>query len=137
MSIVEKKNNALATLETSPKIIPLNFLKTQNQAYKSLINVAKELSEIKEKNINLALKLNDVNKKYQQEKTEHRNTKRNLTRYHEENKELVFNLHCPYLNGTIDILQCNDSCNKGYCTPSYQCATRQKEIIIRYKLVIK
>ena len=136
MAIVEKNKFELATEDLKPKSIIIKALQIQNNAYKSMLNILKQLEEVKQHNIKLALNLKEYKNKYEQEAVEHKATMKLMHQYYKADKELNFNLYCPFLKKDINLLHCNDSCMFGYCGNGIKCPNRVNAIVNHYIISI-
>ena len=136
MAITTRKKNQLANKDQLPKSIFLEILETRKEAYQSLLNVARELKEVKEHNIKLALRYKELNDKYRQLKKENFNINKTISDYYKAERDLNISLRCPLLNDKeIKLTDCIQSINYNYCK-YYECIEKRDRISQHFRIKI-
>ena len=133
--VIKKHKNELANLDLSPKPISLNQTKERNKEIDKLKDKILPLQDVNDKNIQLALKLKELKQKYDEEKNQHKTTKRMMMQYYHIDRNLNIPLiYCNNLKKEIDLSTCQESCMHGYCVNGYECSTRINNILNHYKI---
>lgn len=132
-AIITSKKGVLST-EIRPSTIinapidiveKLELCKDLLEEYK---NLKKELEEINEKNIKLALSRKELQTKYNQILIEYQTQIKMALKYFNELKELTFNFYCSELKKEISIIDCNKACKDKICIFLYECSNRIEAI---------
>jgi hypothetical protein len=126
MAIIQRENiKDLANLDLSPITFTIPQIKKTCDQLDYYKQELEHLKQVKQHNIKLALKYKKIKQKYTQEKHEHNNTKKNLKRYYQAERELNINIHCPFLDKTIKLVKCNESIQFRLCNKNpKQCPNR-------------
>lgn len=136
MSIIEKSNKfEIQDKNLNPEIIKVKVIVKAIDELDYLRTELKRLEEVKQQNIKLALKMKEYKDKYQQEKIEHNETRKNMNQYYQAERELnIKDVYCPFLKKEITLLNCQQSVSFGYCNVGYSCHYRISCILKHFNI---